>query len=143
MRYRSAKEFPTILAFAWLCGFIHLEVKIINMISVISRNERNLLLKSWTSEANISVKSQPILKKLYEVSCDELDFLVDFTSSYDEIIGSRMMGGGFGGCTINLIEENLVNDFIKSVSKAYLKKFNIKLNAFQINIDDGVTVKKN
>ena len=54
-----------------------------------------------------------------------------------------MMGGGFGGCTINLIEENLVNDFIKSVSKAYLKKFNIKLNAFQINIDDGVTVKKN
>ena len=88
-------------------------------------------------------KSHYGLKKQYEVSSEELDFLVDFTSSYDEIIGSRMMGGGFGGCTINLIEENLVSDFIKSVSKAYLKKFNIKLNAFQINIDDGVTVKKN
>ena len=54
------------------------------------------------------------------------------------------MGHSNSKSSINiLIEENLVNDFIKSVSKAYLKKFSIKLNAFQINIDDGVTVKKN
>ena len=116
---------------------------------VIQENKRTLdsaenISKSKYKEfGQLMYKSHYGLKKQYEVSCEELDFLVDFTSSYDEIIGSRMMGGGFGGCTINLIEENLVNDFIKSVSKAYLKKFSIKLNAFQINIDDGVTVKKN
>jgi galactokinase len=53
-----------------------------------------------------------------------------------------MMGGGFGGCTINLIEENFVDDFIKTVSNAYLTKFNVRLNAFQTNIDNGLTVKK-
>ena len=88
-------------------------------------------------------KSHHGLKELYEVSCEELDFLVDFSSSYNEVIGSRMMGGGFGGCTINLIEENFVDNFIKTISVAYLKKFNIRLDAFQINIDNGVTVKKN
>ncbi len=81
------------------------------------------------------------LKNLYEVSCKELDFLVEFTSNYKEIIGSRMMGGGFGGCTINLIEENFVNDFIDLVSKAYLDKFGIKFNAFTVNIDNGITIK--
>jgi galactokinase len=88
-------------------------------------------------------KSHHGLKELYEVSCEELDFLVDFSSSYNEVIGSRMMGGGFGGCTINLIEENFVDNFIKTISIAYLKKFNMRLDAFQINIDNGVTVKKN
>jgi len=44
------------------------------------------------------------LSKDYEVSCDELDFLVEQTKNYSSVYGSRMMGGGFGGCTINLIE---------------------------------------
>ena len=78
------------------------------------------------------------LKNLYEVSCKELDFLVDFTMGYKEVIGSRMMGGGFGGCTINLIEENFINDFIKLISLAYLNKFNIELNVIHVNIGDGV-----
>jgi galactokinase len=81
------------------------------------------------------------LKNLYEVSCEELDFLVDFTMGYKEVIGSRMMGGGFGGCTINLIEENFINDFIKLISLAYLNKFNIELNVMQVNIGDGVLIK--
>ena len=54
-----------------------------------------------------------------------------------------MMGGGFGGCTINLIKEDFVEDFIKLVSKAYSNKFNIKLDAIHVNIDRGVTVKNN
>ena len=81
------------------------------------------------------------LKNLYEVSCKELDFLVDFTMGYKEVIGSRMMGGGFGGCTINLIEENFINDFIKLISLAYLNKFSIELNVIHVNIGDGVLIK--
>jgi len=65
------------------------------------------------------------LRDLYEVSCEELDFLVKFSEEKDFIYGSRMMGGGFGGCTINLIEEAHIADFSEEITIAYQKKFNI------------------
>lgn len=82
------------------------------------------------------------LSKEYEVSCPELDFLVEFSKDYDSIIGSRMMGGGFGGCTINLIHEDAVDDFVTAASKAYEAKFNIKLDAFAANPSQGTSVSK-
>ena len=98
----------------------------------------NLKLKEF---GELMYKSHYGLKNLYEVSCKELDFLVEFTSNHEEIIGSRMMGGGFGGCTINLIKENFVDNFVDLVSQAYLDKFHTKLNAFTVNIDNGITIK--
>ena len=80
------------------------------------------------------------LSKEYEVSCPELDFLVEFSVDFDDVIGSRMMGGGFGGCTINLIHENSISDYIDKVSKVYFEKFNIKLDAFEANPDQGTSV---
>ena len=65
------------------------------------------------------------LRDLYEVSCIELDFLVKFSENKDFIYGSRMMGGGFGGCTINLIEDAHITDFSAEVKIAYQKEFNI------------------
>ncbi|MBX2840343.1 MAG: galactokinase [Flammeovirgaceae bacterium] len=75
----------------------------------------------------------------YEISCKELDFLVDFTKDKDCILGSRLMGGGFGGCTINLVKQKDAEHFINEVSKAYLKKFDIQLGAYHVNIGNGVT----
>ena len=80
------------------------------------------------------------LSKEYEVSCPELDFLVEFSVDFDDVIGSRMMGGGFGGCTINLIHENSISDYIDKVSKVYFEKFNIELDAFEANPDQGTSV---
>jgi len=80
------------------------------------------------------------LSREYEVSCPELDFLVEFSKKHDQIIGARMMGGGFGGCTINLINESLVEEFIENVSRAYIKKFNIKLDAFEANPNGGTSI---
>jgi galactokinase len=80
------------------------------------------------------------LSKEYEVSCPELDFLVEFAKKHKTIIGSRMMGGGFGGCTINLIHESAVEEFIKIVSTAYFKEFNIKLDAFDANPNGGTSI---
>ena len=114
---------------------------------VIQENKRthdsaNKISNSKLKEfGELMYKSHYGLKNLYEVSCEELDFLVEFTSNYKEIIGSRMMGGGFGGCTINLIEKNFINHFVDLISKAYLDKFGIKLNAFTVNIDNGITIK--
>ncbi len=80
------------------------------------------------------------LSKLYEVSCPELDFLVEFSKGYEEVIGARVMGGGFGGCTINIIHEDIVEEFINAASEAYYKKFNIKLTAFEANPSGGTEV---
>ncbi len=82
------------------------------------------------------------LSKLYEVSCPELDFLVDFSKKYNEVIGARMMGGGFGGCTINIIHEDAVEEFTAAAKKAYFEKFNINLTAFEANPSEGTSIRK-
>lgn len=85
-------------------------------------------------------KTHEGLSKEYEVSCPELDFLVEFSKDFVAVIGSRMMGGGFGGCTINLIREDTIVDYIEKVSKIYFEKFKIRLDAFEANPNEGTTV---
>ena len=82
------------------------------------------------------------LSNLYEVSCKELDFLVDFSKKYESVIGARMMGGGFGGCTINIIHQDEVAAFTEAASEAYFNEFNIKLTAFEANPSGGTSVGK-
>lgn len=82
------------------------------------------------------------LQHLYDVSCPELDFLVDFSEKYNGIIGARMMGGGFGGCTINIIHKDAINSFVKEVSLAYYEKFKIKLTSFEANPSGGTSINK-
>ena len=89
---------------------------------------------------NLLYETHDGLKNSYKVSCKELDFLVDYTKQYTEILGSRMMGGGFGGCTINLIENNFVEIFTANISKAYKNKFNIILEFYNINIVNGTEI---
>ena len=80
------------------------------------------------------------LQHLYEVSCAELDFLVNFSKQFDYILGSRMMGGGFGGCTINIIHKEYTNEYIEKVSRAYYDEFSIDLTPILINIGNGVKI---
>lgn len=81
------------------------------------------------------------LRDLYEVSCKELDFLVKFSEEKDFIYGSRIMGGGFGGCTINLIEEAHISDFTEEVTIAYQKEFNIIPDMITVVPAEGTLVK--
>jgi len=78
------------------------------------------------------------LSTLYEVSCKELDFLVDYTKNLNYVLGSRMMGGGFGGCTINLLHKDQLDNFINEISNAYHKEFEVNLTPIAVNISDGV-----
>ena len=71
------------------------------------------------------------LSKEYEISCPESDFLVEFSKDIPEVLGARQMGGGFGGCTINLVHETALARYIESISKAYIEKFNIQLSTFE------------
>lgn len=82
------------------------------------------------------------LSKNYEVSCPELDFLVDLCKDIPQVLGSRMMGGGFGGCTINLVNESFVNEFMELTSKAYKSTFNIDLTPILVATSNGVEIIK-
>ena len=81
------------------------------------------------------------LSENYEVSCAELDFLVSLTKNIDQVAGSRMMGGGFGGCTINLVREDFVDTFLDLVKEKYKTEFNIELNSILVETSNGVEVK--
>lgn len=80
------------------------------------------------------------LQNEYEVSCEELDTLVDLTKTEPSILGARMMGGGFGGCTINLIEKDSVEELVDKIAEAYFAKYKISPEHYLVNIVDGVNI---
>ena len=79
------------------------------------------------------------LSKMYGVSCEELDYLVDFVRNNGAVIGARMMGGGFGGCTINLVKEEAIPALIKDISAQYLKHTGKKPDSYVVSISDGTS----
>jgi len=80
------------------------------------------------------------LSKLYEVSCPELDFLVAHVQGNPAVLGSRMMGGGFGGCTINLVKEDAIGELVKETAAAYKAGMHKTLKAHIAKIETGSNI---
>lgn len=80
------------------------------------------------------------LSRLYEVSCKELDFLVNEAKKFKSVLGARMMGGGFGGCTINIVERDAADQFISHLTKAYKEAFAIDMPSYKVKIREGTSV---
>ena len=80
------------------------------------------------------------LSEKYDVSCPELDFLVEFTIGRSEVLGARMMGGGFGGCTLNLVQKDIKAEFEEAVTVAYESKFGRLPQIYEVNIVNGTGV---
>ena len=76
------------------------------------------------------------LSKEYEVSCEELDFLNDIAKDCS-VTGSRIMGGGFGGCTINLVAEELYDHFVNTAVSKFQEKYGKKPIVINVVIGDG------
>ncbi|SDG22630.1 galactokinase [Epilithonimonas hungarica] len=74
----------------------------------------------------------------FEVSCEELDFMVEKTLKENDVLGARIMGGGFGGCSINLIKDENVDEVIKNISAKYKAGFNIEMKVYRVKISDGI-----
>jgi galactokinase len=79
------------------------------------------------------------LRDMYEVSCQELDYLVEKVRTYPGVIGARMMGGGFGGCTINIVRTEAVEKLVAALSIDYEKDMNLPLTAFSVKPSDGTS----
>ena len=76
------------------------------------------------------------MSRLYEVSCEELDYLNDIAKECG-VTGSRVMGGGFGGCTINLVRNEFYDSFIEKAKKAFSEKFGHEPKVYDVVISDG------
>lgn len=87
-------------------------------------------------------KSHFSLSKNYEVTGKELDTLAEISRRQSGCIGSRMIGGGFGGCTISLVKTNCADEFQESVYNAYLSATGYKAKFYDCEISDGITVTK-
>ncbi|MDR0982115.1 MAG: galactokinase [Culturomica sp.] len=82
-------------------------------------------------------ESHRSLKEDYEVTCKELDTLAEESQKSAGVLGSRMTGGGFGGCTVTLIEEDKVDEFIEKISKIYKEKTGLEASFYVADIGDG------
>jgi galactokinase len=80
------------------------------------------------------------LSKEYEVSCEELDFLVDAVRDNPDVVGARMMGGGFGGCTINIVKEEAIDGLIDQLEESYRAKMGMDLSAYIAQIENGTSL---
>ena len=80
------------------------------------------------------------LRDKYEVSCRELDVLVELARPLPGVLGARMMGGGFGGCTINLVETAQVESFVERMTEGYQQQLNLPLETYEAVIVGGVDV---
>lgn len=113
---------------------------------VVTEDARTLEATQALKNGNISrlgelmYGSHKSLSQDYLVSCPELDFLVEKTLDKDYVLGSRMMGGGFGGCTISIVEKTKVAELIDFSAKAYREKFAMDLTPMEVSIEDGTKV---
>ncbi len=80
------------------------------------------------------------LSKKYGVSCPELDFLAEEARTKKWVIGARMMGGGFGGCTINIVQADAVDEFTQQIQQAFQKKYSKTPEVYVTQIEDGVKI---
>ncbi|MBR5934577.1 MAG: galactokinase [Bacteroidaceae bacterium] len=109
---------------------------------ILDEKERVLAVCSALNEGNYQLVGQKMyethwgLSRDYTVSCPELDFLVE-TAQECGVTGSRIMGGGFGGCTLNLVRDTLYDKFISKATREYSRKFGIIPKVYRVVIGDG------
>ncbi len=110
---------------------------------VISENARVLKAAAalergdFTDFGRLMDESHRSLRDDYEVSCDELDVMVKLAGALPVTFGARMMGGGFGGCTVNLVASESVGEFKRTVADAYQKATGIAPEIYICNAADG------
>jgi galactokinase len=116
---------------------------------VIQENERVYLAVKYLEVGKLKAFGQNMYKtheglsRLYEVSCPEIDFLVEQTKHIPGILGSRMMGEVAGGCTLTIIHKNSVNSFTEEMGALYKKQFARDLHTYVVNTASGATLVAN
>ncbi len=96
----------------------------------------------WPTVGRLMHASHASLRDDYQVSCEELDLLVELAAECDGVIGSRMTGGGFGGCTISLVRRTVLDRIVRHIEDGYLQKTGRTASAFATRPVDGARMVK-
>lgn len=113
---------------------------------IIKENERvqafgqALRDKDFTKLGALLYEAQSGMEKEYEITCPEIDFLARLTQKMPYVLGARMMGGGFGGCTINVVEEDKVEEFKQIITEQYQSKFKKSPSIYEVAIGNGASI---
>jgi len=113
---------------------------------VVSENNRvekmyKAILKNDAIQiGEILFESHQSLSSDYEVSCKEIDYLINYSSQIDGWRGGRIVGGGFGGCTIHLLDNTAIENYSKIIDEKYFKKYGIHPDIFTITFSGGAEV---
>ena len=108
-------------------------------------NQRTIDAVSALKEGNIERfgelmnQSHISLRDDYEVSCEEIDILVNLAWKIPGVIGSRITGGGFGGCTVSIVKNDAVDTFIETIGEAYKEKVGHEAEFYTVDIGDGAS----
>ncbi|HYG04554.1 MAG TPA: galactokinase [Chryseosolibacter sp.] len=113
---------------------------VVEEIDRVQRASKDLELGNIEAFGRKMYETHEGLSKKYGVSCDELDFFVSEARKFPEILGARMMGGGFGGCTINIVKKSFADSFADHLKREYKKRFRLEMQSYYINIEDGAGV---
>ncbi len=84
--------------------------------------------------------AQNAMRYEYEVTCKEIDFMADFANGHEDVVGARMMGGGFGGCTINIVKKGSEDSFVAELNELYKNEFGKEITPIPVKISDGVSL---
>lgn len=113
---------------------------------VVQENERVLAACRNLQEGDLEAFGQKMLashaglRDEYEVSCKELDVLVEVARDLEGVLGARMMGGGFGGCTINLVRKEHINTFTNTITKAYQEQTDNSVEIYLTAVSGGTSI---
>ena len=118
---------------------------VIGEIARTTQAARKIRASDWTAVGQLMYASHVSLRDDYEVSCPELDAVVEIARSIGVpggVYGSRMTGGGFGGCTVTLVKADAVDSILKTIGDAYKKKTGIEATSFVSRPAAGAVVLK-
>ena len=104
----------------------------------VHQTTRALSQHDFKGVGELMYESHHGLSREYQVSCTELDILVELAKRDKGVLGARMMGGGFGGCTINLISTNKVDSAVSRIKQNYFEKTRIAPASYEVSLEDGV-----
>lgn len=124
--------------------YLSSELLIKRLNHIVLENCRTKLASNYLTEnkfklfGDLMFDSHYSLQKKYDVSCFELDTLIEISKSIEGVLGARMTGAGFGGCTVHLIESNIFDDFSNEINNIYFEKTNIKPSIYEAIPSNGV-----
>ena len=87
---------------------------------------------------NMLNESHESLRDMYEVSCSEIDYIIEISKEFDGWCGGRIMGGGFGGSTIHILSDDVIDSYSRHIVQSYCNKFGISPQVFPVSFSGGL-----